>query len=297
MAKIFLSFMNCMRCGNDTSAMPCYYESFLKGLKNAGNEILVFSDWGIPYGDRPSSTARIKKSITAFQPDLIIAFNNYGPDFSSMCDCPIVILEVDSPLYYDGKALIKRHPDRYLYCVVQEESRRVLMSDFGVVDSRISFLPFFSEVRAERKEKVYNISFLGSRFAGREFHWHHFRRKHNDMRDIEEYKRLIDEIRAHPLAPAAEEISELCRQAIDQRYRFSNVLSTLEQVTGMTLRTTSREGSVAFVSYANYPARRGHRLSCALQCLKLAITQIPGCERLFTQKNCVKRIVKYTDYW
>ena len=42
MAKVFVSMFNAVRNPDNYCAMPPFYESFLQGLKDQGNEILCF---------------------------------------------------------------------------------------------------------------------------------------------------------------------------------------------------------------------------------------------------------------
>jgi len=207
--KVFLSFQNSIRGQGDT-VMPAFYESFINGLRDAGNEVLAFHAYLMPYGERPKTTARIRQAITRFAPDLIVAFNNFGPDFSSFYDGPIWIYEVDSPLYYDCTDAIRAHPDRYFYFICQEDNRAVLREWFGIRDDHIVELPFFTEMHAEELPKRTNILFVGSRFVRGEFHWHKFRKSRTrSMEDVRAYREILDEIRANPF---------LNRQALVDRH-------------------------------------------------------------------------------
>ena len=84
-----------------------------------------------------------KNEICGFDPDLCIIFNNSFFDLAEVVDCPIIIYEVDSPLYFSNKDDIRKKPDRYLYFIFQEESRKALKEDYGVDEKQIYFVPFF----------------------------------------------------------------------------------------------------------------------------------------------------------
>jgi len=165
MAKIFISFFNGVYDEQDQTKMPCFYESFIKGLMNEGNDILLFHHknfFGLPGKIHQSIEDKIKK----FEPDLVILFNNNFYDISETVECPIVIYEVDSPKYYSCKEVIKRKPDRFFYFVAQDKSIEVLKSDFLVKKERILYVPFFSEIKANNIEIFTNeISFIGSKFT------------------------------------------------------------------------------------------------------------------------------------
>ena len=55
--------------------MPLFYESFLNGLTQYGNDVFVAScnKWVLNYDKIPE---KILKKIKNFNPDLIILFNN-----------------------------------------------------------------------------------------------------------------------------------------------------------------------------------------------------------------------------
>ena len=131
MAKILVAFFNCNKDKNNPDAMPIFYEAFVKGLDRAGNQVAVFSHsfFGIDFGKIDAKTAT---AIKQFEPDICIIFNNSFFDLSEVVDCPIVIYEVDSPRYFSNKDNIKKNPERFLYFIFQEDSRRTLKEDFGV---------------------------------------------------------------------------------------------------------------------------------------------------------------------
>ena len=209
MAKVFLSFMNGISPEISNSVMPCFYESFIKGLEDAGNDVLVFHQWGMPY--RPRSETEydeIREALNDFSPDLVIAFNNYGPDYTKMCECPILLYEVDSPLYYDGIDRIKASPDRFTFLINQLESKKILIDKFGVKADRIQQVPFFTEVKSKKCFKDINISFVGSRFYGQSLHWHDFRCKNPSYEDAQKYRLVVEKLKKNPFQDA----EELCAQ-------------------------------------------------------------------------------------
>ncbi|MDR1683915.1 MAG: glycosyltransferase [Elusimicrobiota bacterium] len=164
MAKLFISFFNGIDDAKNPSATLCFYETFFEGLKNAGNELFVYSNklLGQDFGKIPEKLLnRIKK----FDPDLIFLFNNCFFDISKDFSCPIVIYEVDSPFLYSNKAAIKENPSRYKFFVPQTCTADVLKQQFGVAGKNILPVPFFTEVRAENVPPAANISFIGTKFS------------------------------------------------------------------------------------------------------------------------------------
>lgn len=164
MAKVLVAFYNGVSDEKNPSAMPVFYEAFIQGLDRAGNQVMVYSHaaFGIDFGEIDIQT---RDSILNFEPDLCIVFNNCFYDLAEVVECPIIIYEVDSPRYFSNKENIRRNPERYLYFIVQEDSRAILKENFEISDNRIFYAPFFSEVYADTAmEQTTNISFIGSLF-------------------------------------------------------------------------------------------------------------------------------------
>lgn len=165
MAKVLVAFHNGIVDEKNPEAMPAFYEAFIRGLDSAGNQVVVYSHgmFGADFGEIDED---IKNEICGFEPDICIIFNNSFFDLAEVVDCPIIIYEVDSPLYFSNKDDIRKKPDRYLYFIFQEESRKVLKEDYGVNEKQIYFVPFFTEVYAdETVQQTTNVSFIGSLFS------------------------------------------------------------------------------------------------------------------------------------
>lgn len=165
MAKVFLSFYNAIQDKNNPYAVACFYESFIDGLIKAGNNVLVHLH-SYFLGDDRQLTLELKKQIDEFNPDLAILFNNSlgGGNIYKMCQCPVLIYEVDSPIYYQNKEELKKDKDNIFFISCQEESIEILKSEFGIADNKIVLVPFFSEIIAKPMEMKHNIVFLGSKF-------------------------------------------------------------------------------------------------------------------------------------
>lgn len=164
MAKIALMFF----CGttNDAGelALPCYYESMVKGLEEAGNSVLVITHpyFGMNFGTIDEEMAKLLRD---FSPDICFIFNNSFYDISEIVECPIVIWDSDSPLYWSNKEVLKKKPDRFYYFMSQDESIAALKQECGVEDNRIFRTQPFTEVRADKKAVIdTNIVFIGSKF-------------------------------------------------------------------------------------------------------------------------------------
>lgn len=165
MAKVFLSFYSAIQDKSNPYAVACFYESFINGLIKAGNDVLVHLH-NYFLGDDRQLTLELKKQIDEFNPDLAILFNNSlgGGNIYKVCQCPVLIYEVDSPIYYQNKEELKRDKDNIFFISCQEESIEILKSEFGIKDNKIALASFFSEITAKPMEIKHNIVFLGSKF-------------------------------------------------------------------------------------------------------------------------------------
>lgn len=165
MAKILVAFFNCMYDENDASAMPLFYEGFVKGLEDAGNIVAAVSHpwFGADFGEIDKELAQ---TIIDFSPDICFVFNNCFYDLSDIVTCPIVVYEVDSPIYFSNKNVLKSKPDRFHYFLIQSSSKDILIDQYKVSDDHIFYVPSFSEVYADDNMKPQvNISFVGSKFT------------------------------------------------------------------------------------------------------------------------------------
>jgi len=221
--KILLSFFNALHDAENPSVMPPFYEAFIEGLRRAGNEIVVFSSKSWQAGSIPLPEVEgLREKLRQWTPDVIVAFNNYGPEFLIDCDVPIVVYDVDSPLYYSHRERIRQHPERFRFVVVQESSRKALIDDFGVPAALISEAPFFTELRAEDCQKENNIVFIGSRFWVSPSPWHEFLcATSRSSQEREAYLRLLNFLRRNPFArlEAIQErfpMLQLTKQEIDR---------------------------------------------------------------------------------
>lgn len=195
--KIILSFFNAVYDRNDMSIIPCFYESFIKGLQSEGHRLLVVN--GGIWDKNVDVSANDRERMRQFNPDCVIAFNNYGPRWSDFLDCPVVVYEVDSPIYYANSELLLANPNRYVYLIIQPHSRQILRRKFGVSDDRIFDSTNFSMIQAECRAKTCNISFVGSRFIGMlRFPWTEFQESRPNQTSRMAYLELLDLVKKNP---------------------------------------------------------------------------------------------------
>lgn len=164
MAKVFLAFYNGIRGAEDSFAMPIFYEAFIKGLENNGNDVfaVMHPTWNADF-IKDAIPEKLLEEIKDFNPDVIFLFNNNFYDLSEYFDCPIVVYEVDSPIYYRNKESLKAKPDRFNYFVAASSSIDIIHNEMDAPKENVIQVPFFTEVYAEDIEKKHNICFIGSK--------------------------------------------------------------------------------------------------------------------------------------
>lgn len=199
-AKVFISFYNAVLDVNDKHAMPCFFESFIKGLEEKGNSTLVYSH-NDPIKMEGFIPKELLTSIKCFDPDVIILFNNCFYDISDQFDCPIVIYEVDSVLYYSNKDKIAKNPNRYYYFVPQTDSIQILNDTLNVDKKNILYVPFFTSIEADTSAKTIPISFIGSKFTNTnetKSCWEEFQKLKPSYDEIEQFKTILLAINSDP---------------------------------------------------------------------------------------------------
>ncbi|MCR4726591.1 MAG: CDP-glycerol glycerophosphotransferase family protein [Clostridia bacterium] len=168
MARILISIRNGWRRPDDFNAMPPFYETFLKGLQNAGNEVFCFQHKEYSRNFSTPIPEDMKRMIRSFDPELCILFNNTFWDISDLVDCPILIYDVDSPIEYTHKDNLEANPSRYKFIINQKQGAELMKETFNAPDENIFYVPFFTEVhKNDSAELRKNIVFLGSNWT-----WH-----------------------------------------------------------------------------------------------------------------------------
>lgn len=199
MAKIFLSFFSGVNDPFNKEAIPCFYEGFIKGLQKNGNEVFAYisKEFNKNFDVIPDE---LLAQIKDFNPDIIFLFNNAFYDISSYFECPILIYEVDSPLFYSNKENLKQNITRYKFIVAQRESVEILKSEFNVLEKNILIAPFFSEVQNEAVEKKQNISFIGTKFitSPELTPYAKFISQNPNENEIRKYKKLLETFMQEP---------------------------------------------------------------------------------------------------
>lgn len=194
MARILVSLRNGWRRPDDFNAMPPFYETFLKGLRDAGNNVFCFQhkEYHRDFSNKmPESMIKI---IKQFDPELCILFNNTFWDISELVDCPILIYDVDSPIEYTHIDNLKDKPDRYKFIINQKQGAELMKSAFGARDENIFYVPFFTDIRKNDNATLKNnIVFLGSNWTWKGYNFlSDFLKKNPNENDLERAKEVLN---------------------------------------------------------------------------------------------------------
>ncbi len=167
MAKILITYLQPI-ISNNLNNIFIYYESFSKELIKQGNHVLHFNMINEAFLKKNKYNKWIEEQtfkIKNYNPDLIITFNNrISESIIQATNCPIVLFEADLVNYFANKNLIKKYVDRY-YAVTCFENYIPDFLNIGIKKENMILCHSATSVKAEKLEKINNISFIGSYFA------------------------------------------------------------------------------------------------------------------------------------
>ena len=138
-----------------------YFETFLNGLKDAGNDVLCFEKIAAETVLNEEVPEEYLAKIKNFKPDLFIFFNNQFWDISKHFEQPIIIYDVDSPNVYCNIDKLKKNK-RYKYLTIQKSGIDIIQSALEDKEIEVRYIPPFTGIKAENLEQTINIGFCGS---------------------------------------------------------------------------------------------------------------------------------------
>lgn len=202
MANVLLAFFSGLKDKNAQPAIPCFYEGFINGMLENGNQVLVIhhNKFNTDFG--PLADIRLEKTIRTFNPDVAFIFNNSFYDLAEKYDFPIIIYDVDSPRYYSNKQLLKNNPHRYKFITSQSSSITTISAEYGINKGDILRIPFFTPIKNEPVDKVHNICFIGTRFSYHDQYgvtpWNRFMASNPGKEARRLYREMIEAVKKYP---------------------------------------------------------------------------------------------------
>lgn len=198
MARIFIAMQN-VAGKTGLNVMPPFYEAFVNGLKKYGNDVLCFHFNTVRREFVSVIPDSIKNKIIEFNPDVCIIFNNNFWDMTSFVSCPIVIYDVDSPLYFLHGDSIRENIERYFFVTSQIESVQLIKEIYAAKDNQIAKVPFFSEIQAEKIDIENNLVFIGSNWTWKgEYFVRDFMLKNPSKDDVEKARKVLEKYSEYP---------------------------------------------------------------------------------------------------
>lgn len=163
MARIFVALHNFAYRTTETNEMPPFFESFLRTLEAAGNDVLCYfhKQQGREFGQKIPKN--LLEKIKLFSPEICIFFNNEFYDITPYFDGPILIYDVDSPIKYADVDRVIRTKDRYKFAVNQSSGIKIIQEMIGAEKRNIQYIAPFTGIRSNPNADVRtNIAFCGS---------------------------------------------------------------------------------------------------------------------------------------
>lgn len=234
MARVFVALYNFCRIPEDYTAMPPFFESFLTGLKETGNDVCCFQTKKVTNrGFQQEIPAEMREMLLDFNPELCILFNNNFWDISKLVECPIVIYDVDSPLEWQLIDNLRENTERYLFVYNQTAAKKILLEDFCVAEKQCRFIPFFSEIRADNNTIMENdIVFLGTNWIWKGYNFlNQFIKSGPSESDVQKAKNVLEQYILEPLTPSHEIYYEL-ESRPHERINFGNLRRCALEVSG-----------------------------------------------------------------
>ncbi len=234
MARIFVSLYNFCRRIESFEAMVPFYESFLDGLKKAGNDVLCFQHKTFDRQFQEAMPNSIRQKIIDFNPEICILFNNSFWDISHLVECPIVIYDTDSPALFANKDLIKQNIARFKFVVNQTHTFQTIKEYFSAQDSQIKYIPFFTELAYSNELPLdKNIVFLGTNWTWKGYDFlQPFVAENPDLNDRYYAQNVIKQFQDNPLK-TPQEIYEENGYHAHQVIRFKNSNRAMVEISGL----------------------------------------------------------------
>lgn len=196
MSKVLLSFSG-NKLENDMSfSIFPFYEGLINALVRNGNDVsfMIVNEFVQSYKSRSNQLSaqldqiKLDEYIKSQNFDLVIAFNNalYN-GYLQQSDIPYVIWGVDPINVYADKENLKSNPDRYIFAGNCEDDYHHIKDYFQ--PSKLDILRFATDIRSEKTEQIYPISFVGSLWRSSE------KELLKKGLHAEELKQIIDSLR------------------------------------------------------------------------------------------------------
>lgn len=233
MANIVVSMYNFLLKSNNINSCPPFYESFIEGLKNAGNTVLCFQFNKILLKTQNCIPDDYLKKIKAFNPDIFIFFNNQFWDITQYFDAPIIIYDVDSINAFYNINKIKEDKERYRFIVNQKTGIDFIKNSIDAASKDICYVHPFTELKTLDIKQNINISFCGTNWFYSDFNnVINFTLSEPSADDLKAAKKVYDLFIENPLLTSEEIYSKFDIKA-ETKLHFDNLFFYACRVSGI----------------------------------------------------------------
>lgn len=162
MANVLVAFYNFARDKNNYIAMPPFYEGFVHGMRDAGNNVFCFFHKNYNYDFSRQIEPELLTGLTKFNPDIAIYFNNNFYDVTRYFDIPTIIYDVDSPTSFKNKKIIFENKT-YKFITMQSSEVKIIREYYRIKRDKIEYIEPFTSIKGKNKTKVQrNIGYIGA---------------------------------------------------------------------------------------------------------------------------------------
>lgn len=146
--------------------LDSFVEGFITALKRSGNEVISIrvNDFDIR-GASLVHESKTSAALRAFNPDLLVTFNNVlpYPQLLDDLDCPIACFASDSLAFFSHKHLLRKYAERYTFFNFSNDTINAFPEWFPFIKKeQIIRFGQATDIRATDIEQDINISFIGS---------------------------------------------------------------------------------------------------------------------------------------
>ena len=149
-----------------------FYDGMQEALSNAGNDVFRFNAFShLSHVKKGTDFTLNKKGrkvlprIKDFSPDLILSFNAFLPkEFLDNTNCPICLVDADTPKYFWHKNYIKQNKDKFYYLGFQKKSLDIYKEHFNIDKQQYLYFPAATSLKSKKIRQDKNISFIGNPF-------------------------------------------------------------------------------------------------------------------------------------
>ena len=210
-----------------------YFEAFLQGLIDAGNNVLCFEKFAVELNLREEIPEQYLQKIQKFNPDFFIFINNQFWDISKYFEQPIIIFDVDSPNVYGNIESLKRN-QRYKYLCIATSSIQLIKDVLECQKLDVRYVPPFSSIKADTSvEQNINIGFCGSHWLWNDFKQiRNFAAQNPSLEERCAAQKVYNEFLQYPFL-TSEELYKKFNLEANNKLIFDNLFSFSTRISGV----------------------------------------------------------------